>query len=417
MDEVTRRKILAAGAVGGVGMATGAAAASFGNPDRPPQGAINAKGTPGADAIPGPQSKPLMDQFGSSVSPPPTDVGSLPEFWASFNNAQRRIQDGGWARQVTQESFPISTSIAGVDMRLAKGGIRELHWHQAAEWAYVTYGNCRITILDPQGRAQVADVKEGDLWYFPAGYPHSLQGLGPDGAEFLLAFDKGDQSEYDTLLVNEWFAHTPPDVLALNFGMPADTFKDIPLEDTYIFASKLPGSLADDQAAVKSAAGAPPNSFVFNMKDLPFAKKTTGGTVQIADSHNFKASTGTAAALVTVHPGGMREMHWHPNADEWQYYIKGTGQMTVFQTGPKAVTTDFHAGDIGYIKKNLGHYIKNIGTEDLVFLEIFRAHEYQDIALSDWLAHTPPQMVAAHLNLPDDVIAKFSKQSVGVVPV
>lgn len=416
MDDLTRRKILAAGAIGGVGVATGAAAASFGNPDRPPQGAINAQGTPGANEIPGPQSKPLMDRFKSSVSPPPTDVGSLPEFWASFNNAQRRIQNGGWARQVTQESFPIATTIAGVDMRLAAGGIRELHWHQAAEWAFMTYGHCRVTVLDPQGRPQVADVKEGDLWYFPAGYPHSIQGLGPDGAQFLLAFDKGDQSEYDTLLVNEWFAHTPPDVLSLNFGMPADTFKNIPLDDTYIFASTLPGPLAADQEAVKSAAGAPPNSFVFNMKGLPFAKNTKGGTVQIADSHNFKAATGTAAALVTVHPGGMREMHWHPNADEWQYYVQGAAQMTVFQTGPKAVTTDFHAGDIGYIKRNLGHYIKNTGNEDLVFLEIFCAHEYQDIALSDWLAHTPPKMVSAHLNLPEDVIAKFSKESLGVVP-
>ena len=66
-----------------------------------------------------------------------------------------------------------------------------------------------------------------------------------------------------------------------------------------------------------------------------------------------------------MHPGGMREMHWHPNADEWQYWIKGKGQMTVFNTGPNAVTMDFNAGDIGYVKKNLGHYIKNTGDSDL----------------------------------------------------
>ena len=72
--------------------------------------------------------------------------------------------------------------------------------------------------------------------------------------------------------------------------------------------------------------------------------------VQIADSHNFKASTNIAAALVTVHPGGMREMHWHPNADEWQYYVKGSAQMTVFNTGPAAVTNNFNQGDIGYVK-------------------------------------------------------------------
>ncbi|ACK51600.1 bicupin, oxalate decarboxylase family [Methylocella silvestris BL2] len=418
MDELSRRNILALGAAASVaGIGPAVAGPSFGNPDEPPQGVINTTGNPASVTIPGPHDDVMSGQFPTSINPPPTDVGALPEFWATFNNAQRRIQNGGWARQVTQESFPISTTISGVDMRLAAGAIREMHWHQAAEWAFVTYGSCRVTVLDPQGRASVADVKEGDLWYFPAGYPHSLQGLGPDGAQFLLCFDDGKQSEYDTLLLNEWFAHTPPDVLALNFGVPAETFSKIPLTDTYIFQSELPGSLAADLAAVKSSAGLPPNPFVFSLGSGPVAKQTKGGMVQIADSDNFKVSKTIAAALVTVHPGGMRELHWHPNADEWQYYIKGAGQMTVFDTGPKAVTTNFHPGDIGYIKRNFGHYIKNVGSNDLVFLEVFRADSYQDIGLSDWLTHTPPQMVTSHLNIPADVIAKFPRASVGVVPV
>lgn len=153
------------------------------------------------------------------------------------------------------------------------------------------------------------------------------------------------------------------------------------------------------------------------MASGPVTKQTKGGKVQVVDSTTFKAATTVAAALVTVNPGGMREMHWHPNADEWQYYLKGKAQMTVFNTGPKAATTNFGPGDIGYIQKNLGHYIKNVGDEDLVFLEVFRAPEYQDISLSDWLTHTPPLMVTSHLNIPADVIKKFPQTDVGVVPV
>ena len=125
----------------------------------------------------------------------------MPLSWASFNNAPRRIQNGGWARQVTQDDFAVAETISGVNMRLTSGGIREMHWHLFAEWAYMTYGTCRITILDELGRPYVADVKEGDLWYFPAGLPHSLQGLGPDGCEFLICFDEGKASEFSTLLV------------------------------------------------------------------------------------------------------------------------------------------------------------------------------------------------------------------------
>jgi len=220
----SRRDMLAVSAAGAMMTAGAAHAASFGNPDQPPQGAVNAKG-PGNLKDPGPQSEPIGSQFPSAQFPPATDVGGMPMDWASFNNAPKRVQNGGWARQVTQKDFAISDTITGVNMRLTAGGIRELHWHQAAEWAIMTYGSCRVTVLDALGRPYVADVNEGDLWYFPAGQPHSLQGLGSDGCEFVICFDDGDASEFNTLLVTDWFAHTPPEVLAKNFGVPAETFR------------------------------------------------------------------------------------------------------------------------------------------------------------------------------------------------
>ena len=416
MSPFSRRTILSTGAAAGAFTTLNrAVAAAFGNPDNPPQGAMNAA-NPRNLADPGPQNQTLASQFPAVVSPPPTDIGDLPQFWASFNNAPRRIQAGGWARQVTQADFAISKSISGVNMRLDAGGIREMHWHLAAEWGYMNYGNCRVTALDPSGKPYVADVKEGDLWYFPAGFPHSLQGLGPDGAEFILCFDRGDATEFNTLLLSEWLAHTPPDVMALNFGVPAETFSKLPLHQLWIFQGDVPGPLAADQAAVQSPAGAPPNPFTYALSSGPVAMQTKGGFVQIADSTNFKASKTIAAALVTVHPGGMRELHWHPNADEWQYYIKGDAQMTVFNAGPKAVTNNFGPGDIGYINRSLGHYIKNIGSTDLVFLEVFKTAQYQNFSLSDWLTHTPPAMVAAHLNVSPDQIAQFPKNTPDVVP-
>ena len=214
----SRRDVLAVSAAGAVMTASAARAASFGNPDQPPQGAVNAKG-PGNLKDPGPQNPALGGEFPSAQFPPATDVGGMPMDWASFNNAPKRVQNGGWARQVTQKDFAISDTITGVNMRLTAGGIRELHWHQAAEWAIMTYGSCRVTVLDAEGRPYVADVNEGDLWYFPAGQPHSLQGLGPDGCEFVICFDDGDASEFNTLLVTDGFAHTPPAVLAKNFGV------------------------------------------------------------------------------------------------------------------------------------------------------------------------------------------------------
>jgi oxalate decarboxylase len=407
--------MLASTAAGAVMTATTARAATFGNPDEPPQGAINAK-NPASITDPGPQNQAIASQFPSAVSPPATDVGSLQMNWASFNNAPRRIQDGGWAREVTQATFPISDTISGVNMRLTAGGIRELHWHQAAEWAFMTYGNCRVTVLDELGRPYVADVKEGDLWYFPAGYPHSLQGLGPDGCEFVICFDDGAASEFNTLLVTDWFLHTPPSVLAENFSTSVETFAKIPLHDLWIFQGKVPGDLSAVRQEMSGTAGAPPYPFTFSLGSSAPISQTRGGMVQIADSSNFKVSTTIAAALVTMRPGALRQMHWHPNADEWQYYIKGKGRMGVFNTGPNVLTMDFSPGDIGYVKRNFGHYVQNVGDTDLQFFAVFRTPHYAEVSLSDWLTHSPPEMVAQHLNLDQATISKWPGDRPAIMP-
>jgi oxalate decarboxylase len=411
----SRRELLAVSAMGAAMTVSAAKAGSFGNPDEPPQGAINAKG-PGNLTDPGPQNPVLGSQFPSAQAAPATDVGGMPLTWASFNNAPKRIQNGGWARQVTVDDFAISKEISGVNMRLTAGGIRELHWHQAAEWAIMTYGNCRITVLDTQGRPYVADVKAGDLWYFPPGAPHSLQGLGPDGCEFVICFDDGHADEFNTLLVTDWFAHTPPEVLAKNFGVPADSFAKIPLHNLWIFQGTVPGDLTADRIAAQKTEPATPYPFTFPLGSTPPFKETKNGAIRIADSTNFTVSTAVAAALVTVPPGGVREMHWHPNADEWQYYIKGKARMTVFNTGPEALTMDFAAGDIGYVKRNYGHYVENVGDTEMQFIGVFRAPRYEEFSLSDWLTHTPPKLVAQHLNVDEATIAQWPASRPGIMP-
>jgi oxalate decarboxylase len=424
MVDVARRKLLGGAAAGVGGLAAAsilskAQAQGFGNPNMPPTGAVNAT-NPASLTDPGPNSPALSGQFPAAVSPPATSTNNLPQFWASFNNAPKRIQNGGWARQVTQSDFQISETITGVNMRLTSGGIRELHWHEFAEWAFVTYGTCRITVLDPAGQAYAADVNEGELWIFPPGFPHSLQGIGEDGTEFIIAFNDGNASEYSTLLVTDFLAHTPPEILAQNFRVPAETFSKIPLYDRYIFQGQLPGPLAADQAAILSAQGAPKNPFSFSLKgikDQPFFRQGPGGTAQIADSRNFLANTYVASSLVTLVPGGLRELHWHPNADEWTYFIKGSAQVGVFTAGAKAQTSNFNPGDIGYIKRNNGHYVKNVGNAELQFLEVFKSPYFQDVSLSDWLTHSPLSMVAATFNIDPAVIAKWPKDKPQLLPI
>ena len=364
---------------------------------------------------PGPNNKVLDSSEPDSVFPPESDAGGQPPFKYPFSFSRKRIEGGGWTRQVTVRELGISKKMAGVEMRLIAGGVRELHWHVGAEWAIMTAGSVRITAVDAKGRGFVEDVHEGDLWLFPGGIPHSIQGLGPDGGQFILVFDDGNFNEYETFLLTDWMHHTPPEVLGKNFNVPESTFKNVPPRELFIFARDLPRPLEEEKSEVSAGTGMVPNSYAFFASKMEPSKVTAGGSVKVVDRANFPA-TNIAAAIVTLKPGGLRELHWHPNEDEWQYYIKGNARMTVFSAGAHARTMDFHEGDVGYIERSMPHYIENIGDTDLVFVEVFPTPEYQAISLGEWLAHTPSRLVDQHIATGEDFLRKISKKEAVIVP-
>jgi oxalate decarboxylase len=359
-------------------------------------------------SILGPRNPSIEQLNPDSLIAPETDAGTIPNLKFSYAASHNRVLSGGWAREITTRELPVSEEIAGVNMRLTPGGIRELHWHKEAEWGYVIAGSCRVTLLDEEGRLFIDDVRVGDLWYFPAGLPHSIQAF-EDGVEFLLVFDNGAFSENETFLICDWFDHTPRDVLATNFGCDQSAFDVLPTDiahTRYIFAGEVPPAMVDD--APPYPAVQPPLSYTWHMlAQEPI--KVPGGRVRITDSRNFTISKTVAGAHVEVEPGGIRELHWHPTASEWQYYLAGQGRMTVFASGGKARTFDYSAGDVGYVPFAMGHYVQNTGDEPLVFLEMFRADHYADISLSQWMGVLPRKLLSAHLNLDDELIASLPK--------
>ena len=220
--------------------------------------------------------------------------------------------------------------------------------------------------------------------------PHSIQALDT-GVEFLLIFDDGSFSEDNTFLATEVFAHQPVSgslhhgpplmldqrsVLAKNFDLPLAAFDDIPEDELYIFPG-TPAPANIEEQNVTGSAGILPRSqsYSYHFSEQP-AHEVQGGSVKIVDSQTFPISTNTAAALVTVRPGGMREIHWHPTSDEWTFFISGKARATLFTAPSTATTFDYRPGDVGYFPQSNSHYIENTGDEDLVFLEVLQTDEF-----------------------------------------
>ncbi|EFR04214.1 oxalate decarboxylase oxdD [Nannizzia gypsea CBS 118893] len=345
---------------------------------------------------------------------PATDNGLVPNLKWSFSLSKTRMFHGGWIREQVIQDLPASHDIAGAQVHLIKGGIRQMHWHRVAEWGYVYAGAILVSAVSEDGQYQIDKLTPGDMYYFPKGAAHSFQGL-EDENEVLVAFDDGDFDKHGTTFqIADWMSHTPRDVVAKNFNTSVGAFEKLRKTELEIINSTI------SNPNVTGGPNGPlmgKSSYTFHIRDAPEIQVPGGGgTIQIVDSKNFPISKTVACAVVRLKPGALRELHWHPTAEEWLYFHSGNARATVYVSGGLSRTFDFTAGDTGVFPDNSGHYIENTSEdEDLVYLELYKADRVADISLSQWLALTPHDIAAAAINVPIEVIEQIKKEKQFIV--
>jgi oxalate decarboxylase len=350
---------------------------------------------------------------GSSPQAKKKEHEPLSPFKYDFDSSVGWTGEGGSAKEANVEEFPISESMAGVSMRLKPGALRELHWHAiAAEWAYMLKGNVRATVISPNGQAESADFAPGDVWYFPKGHGHALQSLGPDEAHFILVFDNGRFSEFGTFSITDWVSLTPARIASRNLGLPQSTISGFPKGELYITQGKVPPAIPEDLRNGAPDSNQFPHKFRLRAhKPLVFP----GGEERIVSSVEFPMQTTLTGVLMDLKPGGLREMHWHPNADEWQYYISGRARVGIFGAHGRELTDEFGPGQIAFIKQGFGHYIEQVGDEPTHVLILLNSGVYQEISISGWLASNPPSMLADNFKLSNEQVARLPKTPAGIL--
>jgi oxalate decarboxylase len=318
------------------------------------------------------------------------------------------------AREATVEQLPISKGIAGVSMGLEPGAMRELHWHAtAAEWAFVDKGRVRTTVVAPEGYSETNDFEPGDVWYFPRGHGHMLECLGDEPCHFVLIFDNGYFSEFGTFSITDWIGHTPRPLLAKNFGLPESTFDGLPQKEVYIAHGSPPPA-----KAAAPLAGPHPGSLTHKYRlvaDEPRVNNK-GGRLWVVDSKKFPISKTITGALLELEPGALRELHWHPTADEWQYVYDGQISVTLFGAKGRYRIETLDKGDVGYIPQGYGHSIENVGDKPCRVLIGFNSGVYEDIDLSEWIASNPPDVLATNFGKSASLFEKFPRKDVFIAP-
>jgi oxalate decarboxylase len=395
--ETSRRKFLSTASLSTLGMMALAGSAGALVP-----GTANAAGKSGNGEGSGNNSGPSAPQE------------ELDDFVYDIENGSKGWTGaGGNAKEATVEEFPVSQSIAGVVMRLNPGAFREMHWHSiAAEWAYVLEGSVRTTVITPDGTTSTDDFEVGDIWYFPQGHGHCLQCLGDKPCRFLLGFDNGHFSEFGTFSITDWVSHVSPALMARNSGLPESTFAAFPKKELYIGVGKI----AVKPVPLNINPAIPISGFLhrFRMEADGIYQPFKGGYTKLVTAAEFPIQKTLSALRMDIEPGAIRELHWHPNADEWQYVMSGQGNVSIFGSHGRVKTMPYKKGMVAFVKQGYGHYIENTGTETLKLIILFNNPVYQEISLNHWLNANPQQLVADHFGLSPEQAGSLGKHGTGI---
>jgi oxalate decarboxylase len=361
------------------------------------------------------QSLPISSEgghnsFQNNVPDPVTSGKELPTFKFELEKSEGRVMGGSYGKEATVAQLPISKGIAGVSMRMEPGVMRELHWHAtAAEWAFVIEGTVRTTVIDPQGCAETNDFGPGDIWYFPRGHGHVIETLGDKPCQFILVFDNGYFSEFGTFSISDWIGHAPKELLAKNFGVPASTFDSFPKKEVYFAKGKIPPPVASPPL---QGWRKPPLTHKYSLLSQRPFETFSGGVEWRVDGSQFPISTTMTGVVLEMEPGALRELHWHPNAAEWQYILSGEFSVTLFGSQGRWHEETLRQGDVGYIPQGFGHSVENIGSEKARILVVFNNGHYQTIDLSQWIAGNPTDILATNFSQDPSAFDKFPHRDV-----
>jgi oxalate decarboxylase len=348
--------------------------------------------------------------FTNNVPDPLIAGVELPTFKFALEKSKGKVIGNSYGKEATVEQLPISKGIAGVSMRIEPGAMRELHWHAtAAEWAFVIEGRVRTTVIDPRGDAETNDFGPGDVWFFPRGHGHMLECLGNKPCHFILIFDNGYFSEFGTFSITDWLGHTPKALLGKNFGLPESAFDGFPKNELYFARGAVP---PEQQSVPLQGRKLPPQTHKYELLEQAPHALYKGGKEWRVDSSRFPISKTITGVILDLEPGALRELHWHPNADEWQYLIEGNISVTMFGSHGRDRIETLEKGDVAYIPQGYGHSIENVGASPCRVLIGFNTGVYEAIDLSQWIGGNPADVLATNFGKPAALFQKFPQQRV-----
>lgn len=314
-----------------------------------------------------------------------------PHFFDFHSFTAQKICKGGTRSLLTKEIFPILESLSLAVLKLSKGASREPHWHpNAGEFAYCVKGKAIMTIFSPKAGHDTFTLSEGELAFVPKGYIHHLANIHNGETEFLIAFSHASPEDIN---LSTAVHAMPTHVLASTFKTNSDFFSKLQKGNADVF-------ITDPIAHDENQHSFVPNRFKINVEKINPQIKTEAGSAKIANFYTFPLIEDLCLFSLRIHQNGIREPHWHPNAHELNYVIKGKAKLTILSPGGNIDTFEVGPGAGSFIPASYLHHIENVSPEELHMAVFFSNQLPSDIGLSGALSAYTDEELGAIFNVP-----------------
>lgn len=301
------------------------------------------------------------------------------------------IRTGGTRADAKVSNVPVLKGMALSLLTLNPKGVREPHWHpNADELSYCIEGSGMMTIFSPGAGHDTFTINPGDISFVPIGCMHHIENTGNTPMSLVVCFDHENAEDLD---LSSGVSVMPDHIMGETFSLNSNFFGKLKKDVKPSFISTI------DKPVVPILSYTT-NRFKMNVEDLNPQVQTRGGWVKMSNGSLLPTLEGLAMYSVLLKPNGAREPHWHPNASELNFLIKGNARITLLSPKGQVDTFDMKAGDMSFLPQGYLHHIENTGTEDAQFAIFFNHIRPSDIGFSGCLGAYSNEVLASLFGVP-----------------
>lgn len=312
----------------------------------------------------------------------------------------QKIYPGGSRLTLTSEEMPILNRLSLAVLTIAPGHSREPHWHpNAGELGYSLAGNCLMTVFSPGAQHDTFTLNPGDLSFVPKGYIHHIANVSDGEAKILLAYNHQLPEDLD---LSASLRAMSNHVLAATFGTDEKFFAGLKKGRDDVF-------ITDKNSENKPAFPSIPNRLKVNIEGINPQIISKGGSAKIANSYTLPTLEEIAMFSLRLSVNGVREPHWHPNANELNYVIKGRARVGIVSPGNEFDIGEVGPGEGSFIPASYFHHIENIGDEEMQMAVFFSHSIPNDIGISGALSAYSNEQLAAVFKVPVSYFKDFKR--------